>query len=383
MNRELIIPNLHVVLIHYPIGVFFLGLLIELGSFMWRRSSVGSAGRWMILLGALSMIPSALSGAYALHDVAMMGNPVRSEKWSEIAAASPLSTSDWGQLLWHTWLMLAATAIVVSASVGYLAMSDRLRKKLYWLTLGLLLIGAGATAGGAWFAGEAIYRSGVAVIRSPAESTEAPTTKTVGEDYDSDELPAAQTAGAMAVIEKINAMVPPDQTHVLMAGVSIAVALAAVGVSTRRITGDVPPAQLQDGDALVQSLAPAEPPAVIYPAKFWMVAMTLFIVTSLGGWYVFGSGAEDFNPKSMWQRVSHPEPTVTGQSLNRGVAHVAMATALILFPLILAGVAKWVPKQKLLLGILTLILLLVIAAQVWIGVLLLFDGSEGVLTRFN
>ena len=45
MNRELIIPNLHVILIHYPLGVFFIDLIIELGSFIWRRSSVRTAGR--------------------------------------------------------------------------------------------------------------------------------------------------------------------------------------------------------------------------------------------------------------------------------------------------------------------------------------------------
>ncbi len=377
MNRELIIPNLHVVLVHYPIGVFFLGLLIELGSFMWRRSSVRAAGRWMILLGSLSMIPSALSGAYALRDVAMMGNKGPSEPWSDVVSNSQLSAEAWSHLLWHTWLMSAASVIVVVGSVGYLAMSDRLRNKLYWLTLGLLLIGAGATASGAWFAGEAIFKSGVAVMAAPDVDGEVPSTQAAVA-----EPPAALPGGAMAVVEKINTAVPPLQPHVIMAGMAVAVALAAVGVSVRRITGEVPPVQLRDGDALVQSLSPAEPPAVLYSAKFWLVAMTLFILTSLGGWYVYGSEAETFNPKEMWQQVSQSQESPPGPKLNRGVVHAILATTLIVLPLILAGVGKWAPKNKLLLGSLALVLLLAILAQLWIGLLLSFDGSAGGLTRF-
>src|SRR5205814_2729707 len=115
---------------------------------------------------------------------------------------------------------------------------------------------------------------------------------------------------------------------------------------------------------------------------FWMTAMACFILTALGGWYVFGSYADTFQPKAMWQMVSNPDEN-PGQPINRGVAHVIAAASLILLPLIMAGVARWAPRQKFLFGLLTLVLLVVIAAQLWIGVLLLFDGSAGLLTRFN
>jgi hypothetical protein len=70
MQTELISPNLHVVLIHYPLGMLIAGTLIELFSFLWPRSTFRTAGRWMILIGALSTIPATFSGVYALRDVA-------------------------------------------------------------------------------------------------------------------------------------------------------------------------------------------------------------------------------------------------------------------------------------------------------------------------
>src|SRR4051812_33832281 len=105
MTRELIIPNLHVILVHYPLGLFITGLLVEIGAIFWRRHSFRAAGRWMIFLGALSMIPTAMSGIYALYDVAMINNPEVRDTWSAKLAASPLSAAQWGELFWHTWLM--------------------------------------------------------------------------------------------------------------------------------------------------------------------------------------------------------------------------------------------------------------------------------------
>src|SRR3954454_23424604 len=65
MPKELVSPNLHVVLVHFPLALLAAGLLVEVFSFLYRRSTVRVAGRWMILLGALSLVPTALTGAYA------------------------------------------------------------------------------------------------------------------------------------------------------------------------------------------------------------------------------------------------------------------------------------------------------------------------------
>ena len=70
MHDSLINPNFHVILIHYPLGVFVLGVVLELLGFFWGRGSrVKVAARWMIVLGALLTLPSATSGIYALSDI--------------------------------------------------------------------------------------------------------------------------------------------------------------------------------------------------------------------------------------------------------------------------------------------------------------------------
>src|ERR1700722_10329905 len=43
MAGEIINPNLHVVFIHYPLGLLVAGTVIELFSFLWPRSGVRAA----------------------------------------------------------------------------------------------------------------------------------------------------------------------------------------------------------------------------------------------------------------------------------------------------------------------------------------------------
>jgi uncharacterized membrane protein len=79
--REFIIPNWHVILIHYPLALLTVGTLIEIFSFLWRRSGFRAAGRGMILIGALCAIPAATSGIYAARQVLSSEMML---KWSEI-----------------------------------------------------------------------------------------------------------------------------------------------------------------------------------------------------------------------------------------------------------------------------------------------------------
>ena len=76
MTKEFINPNWHVLLIHYPLGVFVLGMVVELFSLLYRGTSLRAAGRWMILIGALSAVPTALTGIYAFANVARMELPI-------------------------------------------------------------------------------------------------------------------------------------------------------------------------------------------------------------------------------------------------------------------------------------------------------------------
>src|SRR3954465_12000314 len=87
--KEFINPNLHVILIHYPLGLLVVGTLIEFFSFLgWRRSAFRAAGRWMLLIGILSLTPTLFSGLYALADVNRTSDTPDDATWMEIRQQS-------------------------------------------------------------------------------------------------------------------------------------------------------------------------------------------------------------------------------------------------------------------------------------------------------
>ncbi|HWP40118.1 MAG TPA: DUF2231 domain-containing protein, partial [Tepidisphaeraceae bacterium] len=166
VEKEFVNPNLHVALVHYPLALLISGTVIELFSFLWRRHGFRAAGRWMILLGAFSGIPTALSGVYALWDVARMGlDPATAVgTWNELAAASRLSAAQWQMLREHLMYQLWAVMISVLVVVVWIACSDRWRERLHVPLLVLLLVSVGLTSAGAWHGGEAVYRYGTGVL---------------------------------------------------------------------------------------------------------------------------------------------------------------------------------------------------------------------------
>ena len=114
MAKEFINPNWHVLLIHYPLGVFVLGMVIELLSFMYRRSTLRAAGRWMILLGALSAVPSALTGVYAFANVARMDLPAGvnpDQPWHAVWAQTQLNDEQREHLSRHTRAQAISTGV--------------------------------------------------------------------------------------------------------------------------------------------------------------------------------------------------------------------------------------------------------------------------------
>ena len=126
MPLRFLSPNLHVVLVHYPLGVFVLGVALELLGFLWRHSTLRTAARWMIVLGAFLSIPAATSGIAALVDV----------------QGTTLSDAQKLKLKLHVIYMgIGSLAAILCATVG-LGASDRWRKILY-LPLLLGVLGAG------------------------------------------------------------------------------------------------------------------------------------------------------------------------------------------------------------------------------------------------
>lgn len=365
MPHELIHPNWHVPLIHYPIGLLTLGLAVELFSFLYRRGTLRAAGRWMLLLGALSCLPAATSGIYAYYDtIRHAGLEEKPETepaqkaWYQLTrdAQNHLSNQQWDDLKHHIWRAASGTVIVIFGVLLYLAASDRWRRRFYFPSLLLILFATVVLMSGAWHAGESIYTRGTAIQRDAT-----------GVVLDADHLDAAARG-----------IFPPMQMHVIFAGVMIAMALAALGVSIRALVtlGPAPeknPPSLPgarenhdtayaDSPVVQRQMTVIEPPPRVYAARFWLMALLLGAATATGGVWVAGWSWDAFKPL-----IAQP----------RDLAHLILGAALLLLLVVLAAITRWAARRKWMLGALSLLLVLIIAAQIWMGILLMYDGSNG------
>ena len=404
MAKEFINPNWHVILIHYPLGVFVLGMLIELFSFLYRRSTLRVAGRWMILLGALSGIPAALSGIYALGNVVRMDLPATQvnpdRPWAEITAASKLDADQWEFLGRHAWAQASSTALAVALATVFLGLSDRWRRRLYFPVFLGLLFSLAAMAWGAYHGGEMVYRhgTGVAVAEEKGATPHATEPKPTESAAD-DQVEAKR---------RIEYFVPPLQLHVVLAGLATAVAFGALGLSMRAIaTADDPPPDLHADAAIDRAEREMlyEPPVPRGPAamdvarslnpdadvtsrrrrlpvsRTWLLAALLAAGASASGiWFLAGPDeTRTWEPKKLWAMVM---PTDENPGLRR-VVHVATGGVIVATPLLLALVTRVSRRPKISVTVLGLLLVSAVAVQVWLGTLLMLDTPRGPLVRFN
>jgi len=400
--KEFINPNWHVILIHYPLGVFVLGVLIELLSVFYRRGTLRSAGRWMILLGALLSIPTALTGLYALGNVARMNLPAGVDAdvpWRTVVDSARLSNEQWEHLRQHAWVQAGATALAVLLVVVGLGSSDTWRRRLYFPLLLGLLFSLVAMLYGAWHGGEMVYRHGTAVLVNDAK---APVPDATGTQ------PADSAAGEQVQAKhSVEYFVPPLQLHVTLAGLAVAVALGALGLSFRAVNVAGDAAALADAereldaperDMLYQPPVPRGPAAMdvvrslnpdtdvtgaprrLPVSRLWLLASLLAIgAASAGAWFLVKEEAGTWDPKQLWAMVK----PAGGNTMSRQFLHVATGAVIILTPLLLALVTRVSRRPRVSLTLLALLLLAAVVVQVWLGTLLLLDTSQGPVTRFN
>jgi uncharacterized membrane protein len=395
MTHEFISPNLHVVLIHYPLGLLIAGTLIELFSFLWSRSGFRTAGRWMILLGALSAVPATFSGIYALNSIAQANNPAGEAPWVDVKSTSPTLSDPvvFAMLRKHVLYQSIATGLCVLAVVVWLGGSDRARRSLHIPLLAVLLLGVATIIYGSYFGGEAIYRHGVGV--EPDKGGAKPPPELVPN-------PARS---------RWEQQFPPVELHVITAGTVVAIALAAIGLSFRKLTasydmqddrrpirprdetmapnggggGGPGPRTPPSNVSMVRSFNP-EIEVTVNPfapaSRFWLLTFLLGLMAIGGGLYV--SHADELKSRqnvfrAVWSEIK-PAPD---QKINRLLGHVVAGTVITITPLVLAGLARFAPRRRFWLSFFTLVLIFAVASQIWFGVLLLYDTPEGPTTKFR
>ena len=419
---RLINPNFHVILIHYPLGLLGLGLLIEIFSFLWPRGTFRIAGRWMLLLGALGTVPAATSGIFAKYDI-MSGLAGTQGKWIDIKHQAGLTGLQWEFLNQHVLFNSIASALAVLTVIVWLGGTNRWRRFFHIPALILLLAAQGLMVAGAWNGGEMIYRTQFATI--PQSQAQA-----------DDQLTQAKLAASKTEKEHTADLLDyysdPLQVHVIFAGLLFAMAAAALGMTLRRaavlhqasvaMAVDEPVAVAPAAPATVparpaspmistaetlgdtgaggeMAVVPLDPPNIApatipYPpssavpvqpvdtvwhvpaARFWVIAVVLGLMTAAGGWYTItydDTDAHFFDFGGVFRTQIEPS--------HRMLAHLIIGVTIIVLSLVMLGASR--ARSRAMIWMLGLITMAAVAAQITVGVLMMYDTDDGPLYQFN
>lgn len=363
----LIDPNWHVALVHFPVALLAVGLLMELFGLLGRSPGVRLAGRWMLLLGAVSGAAAAVSGLYALQDV------MRAGRLTPLAEWDGLPEEAWTLLRNHAVLQGVATVGALAVVGVYLALGDTLRRALY-LPLLLAMVGVVAlTLAGSHVAGRAAYEHAVgtqATLKRPAAT-----------------LPPLGEVGVRGVAA---AVAPPLELHGVLAGLALATGVLALACAWRNASAG-------------ESVAPADGERQIFPgtgrgdaprhsgrlpAKRALLATTaLAVAAATAGWWHLAQQVDSVKLAELWE-VAVPFPLqdafseANREELRRPV-HLLLGTVVAGVPVLLAGWTFLRPRGRVVLLGLGTLWLLAAALQVWMGILLLWDLPVGPLTGFN
>jgi uncharacterized membrane protein len=358
VDARFIVPNYHVILIHYPLALLVAGVIAELATCFWSKSGARVAGRWMILLGALSMLPAATSGMSALADV--------------IEHRGELTEQQYHSLKDHTvWMAIASLIITVSVTI-WIGCCDRVRILLRWPVLVLLLWAVLMMGAAAWHAGEAVYKHGVAQIE-----------------------PTTQTTGGSG----LGFLIPPMEGHLLSAGAMLSFVMLAIAVSFRKVNRY---RELRRLEAQVKTVAYDLDEPAPKPARYAIVAIILAGATVLFGWWYLSSSTDAWATavEQAGPRAGAVEKTHTylsgllDSAFERGIRtrkleyprralHVVSGVLIVVLLAALAVLARFVRKGRVLLSIVSILLVASLATQVWLGTLLLYYGPAGPVTAIE
>jgi uncharacterized membrane protein len=378
---KFIIPNFHVCLIHFPLALLILGVTIEFFSFFYRHSSFRTAGRWMILLGTLTAIPALTTGLYALENV--MGHGSDYDSWAQLKAASNFDVNDWSFIRYHIVLNSAGTGVALFAVVLWLGSTDSWRRILRIPVLFLLIVAVALIVDGAWHGGEMVFRLGFA---GPGKLSVLP---------DHPDKPKT-------LEDRVEYFAPEGEVHLLMAGFVFALAAAALGLSIRRAVTtdtvlvqriprtDVPASSEREGHvkpiSLLQALNDPGDEIPVGPrvpaSRFWVFAAIIAIAAVASGLW-FGAYLRPWPwiiDRGHFQRAIQ---NIRDSKKAREGLHIVFGGSILVLCLVLALLTRFAPRSRVILSFFSVLLVGVMAVQVWLGVLLLFDGGQGPLAGWK
>lgn len=396
MNGDLVHPNWHVILLHYPIALLATGVVVEILSLFGGKGSFRAAGRWMILLGVLSSVPAALTGAYAFREEVAPGPIDLQQSWGEIQSSSAWTPEQWEFMTEHAWLNAGAVVLALVLVLIWIAAPRRARSFLYVPCLVGFIAVLGLLAVGSWHGGEAVYRFGTAV-----EAVEE-ARGGGGDALDAQPGIAAAPGETEHASEHAAWTVPRLEIHLLLAGFTIGLSIAALAVALRswsraelrraerraeerargepveeeepaRVRAEEAPSEtivtVRTEPAITRRLGPMFLPS---PRPVWFLAFLVAVATAFFGYWSYAS---DLTPEALEENVE----TIFDVRAQRLLAHVICGSLLVLLPLIGTVVGRLMRRSRSLALGFTLVIVAAAGLQIWFGLLLLFDSHHGPL----
>jgi len=374
--EELIRPNWHIAIVHFPIALIVLGAILELFSFLgWRRTSLRSGARWMLLAGAILAVPAAFSGIYALANVVPHRADLVPNGIESLRATDPILAD---YLWWHLWTQAGATVLAMLIVTVWIGLSDGWRDRLSIVFKFLLLVLVALIGYGSHVGGQQVYEHQLATEKRMTPATLPSTTQ-------------------LADVDTWATLFPPDQNHVTLAGLAMAAACVCIGLAARgthyedlnalRAEGQFTSAFVLRGDEpIVQRpqelyVSPTNHTPAVRVGRIWTLAWLLLVLTAVSGLAILAIDAHSIDWGTIWDSISKPieqnDPSVT-----RRFAHLIIGVVIVVDSLVLALLSRFARRRATVLAMFALPLILAMAAQIWLGVLLLLDGPSGPVTRF-
>ena len=374
------ISHLQLFLFNVPLVLLITGTLIELFAFLWRKSSARIAAKWMIGLGVLTAVPVTAAGFYGVWTANRADDaPVNDQAWHHTRAQSPIQGTAWELLRRHAVTNAGATAVLLLIVIIWLGATDTLRDRLHipllivMLACVVAIVYDNATFGSRYAAEQRREAAGLPVAR----------VVTTG--------PATQLARYVPL--------PPLQLHIILAGFSVALAAASLGLSFRAASHSGADLVLEPnpgdedyaaafmarnlGSQELQRAALARMHFRKVPAgRYWLLTFVVVGATVTAGLWTLASFTDTWHRRELYEQIVQLDAKRRPE-LTRRFAHAVTGTAILLLPLILGLAARFSPRRGFIAAGFGLLLGVAVGAQIWFGSLLMLDSPAGRLDRFN
>jgi hypothetical protein len=188
----------------------------------------------------------------------------------------------------------------------------------------------------------------------------------------------------VSVFRHIQDYVPQLEIHAILAGITIALVAVVLGLSVRRANAAwenrlAEEKAIAAGYRPVGQFAQTKNPLsipLVYPGWFWILAILAGAATLASGLWIIGILQQPLALLSELKQAWH-------EGEWRTLIHGCGAPAIVLLSMLLGILLRFAPRWLVRISFLLVILVLVVALQAWTGMLMLFDGPEGPVYRFN